>query len=80
MKFEINAKNPSKEKKEIFESSNSIYDLPDEVAAPKDIKIILGGEGEKFKKLVKDIDLTTISSIYENFFYMILKTIYAKLT
>ena len=42
-KFEIDAKNPLKEKKEIFESSNLIYDSPDEEAAPKDIKTILQG-------------------------------------
>ena len=47
-KLKIDAKNPSKEKKLIFEFSNSIYDSPDEIAAPKDIKTILGGKGEKF--------------------------------
>ena len=56
-------------KKSFFEPLNSIYDSPDEVAAPKDLKTILGGEGEKLKKLVKDIDLTTISLMYENFFW-----------
>ena len=74
-KFKINAKNLSKEKKEIFESSNSIYDSQYEVAAPKDIKTILGGEGEKLKKLVKDIDLTIIS-LYETFFLYDLEKLY----
>ena len=55
-KFEITAKNTSKEKKDFFESSNSIHDSPNEVAAPKDVKTILGGESKKLKKLVKDID------------------------
>ena len=67
-KFEINAEISIKRKKEIFESSNSIYDSPDEVAATKDIKTILGGEGEQIKKLVKYIDLRAISLIYEFFF------------
>ena len=64
LKFEINAKNPSKEKKQIFESSNLIYDSTDEVAASK----ILGDEGQKATKVVKKIDLTTISFIYKVFF------------
>ena len=33
-----------------------------------DVKTILGGEGEKLKKLVKEIDLTSITLIHENFF------------
>ena len=33
-----------------------------------DVKTILGGEGEKLKKLVKEIDLTIITLIHENFF------------
>ena len=45
-----------KKKKDFFESSNSIHDSPNEVAAPKDIKTMLGGESKKLKKLVKDID------------------------
>ena len=68
-KFEINAKNTSKEKKDFFESSNLIHDSPNEVAVPKDVKTILGRESKKLKKLVKDIDLTTISLIYENFLF-----------
>ena len=45
-----------------------------------DVKTILGGESEKLKKLVKEIDLTIITLIHEKIFsYMILKTMYVKL-
>ena len=47
-KLEIDAKNPSEEKKQIFESSNSVYDSADEIVAPKDIETITGGHGKKF--------------------------------
>ena len=38
-----------KKKKQIFESSNSIYDSADEIVAPKDIETIIEAKEKNFK-------------------------------
>ena len=67
-KVEFDSKNPSREIKDVFESSNTIYYSPDRVPLPKNIKTILNSPVEKFEKLSKENDLSVITLIYENFF------------
>ena len=67
-KVEFDSKNPSREIKDVFESSNTIYYSPDRVPLPENIKTILNSPVEKFEKLSKENDLSVITLIYENFF------------
>ena len=52
-KFETDSKNPSKEKKEIIDSTNTIYKRPDKIPVPDKINETLYSQAEKMKKLSK---------------------------
>ena len=52
-KFETDSKNPPKEKKEIIDSTNTIYKRPDKIPVPDKINETLYSQAEKMKKLSK---------------------------
>ena len=54
--------------KKFFDSSDTILVKPDKIPAPSDLKEKLFGQGEKIKKLSKEIQLRSLTLAYENLF------------
>ena len=54
--------------KKVFDSSDTILIEPDKISALSDLKEKLFSQGEKIKKLSKEIQLKSLTLAYENFF------------
>ena len=53
--------------KKIFDSTNTILIRPNKISAPRDLKEKLFGQGEKVRKLSKEIQLKLLRLAYESF-------------
>ena len=68
----------SEDVKKNFDSSDTILIKPDKISAPSDLKEKLFGQGEKIKKLSKEIQLKSLRLGYENFFLYDLENVITK--
>ena len=55
-------------KKNSINSSDTILIKPDKISAPSDLKEKLFSQGEKIRKISKEIQLKSLTLAYENFF------------
>ena len=62
----------------IFDSSNTILIKPDKISVPSDLKEKLLGQGEKIKKLSKEIQVKSLTLAHENFFLYDLENMITK--
>ena len=53
--------------KKFFDSSDTILIKPDKISIPSEVKDKLFGQGEKIKKLSKELQLKSLTLAYENF-------------
>ena len=54
--------------KKLFDSPDTVLIKPDKISAPSDLKEKLFSQGEKIRKISKEIQLKLLTLAYENFF------------
>ena len=67
-KVEFSDRTASDKVKQIYDSRENILVKPDKEATNDNLKTDLFGQGEKIKKLSKEIQLKSLTLAYENFF------------
>ena len=75
LKLELAYRTVSDDVKKIFDSSDTILIKPDKIAVPSELKERLFGQGEKIKKLSKEMQLKSLTLAYENVFLYDLENI-----
>ena len=68
LKIEFADQTLSDDVKKVFDSSNTVLMKTDKISAPSDLKKKLFSQGEKIRKLSKEIELKPLTLAYENFF------------
>ena len=68
LKLELADRTVSDDVKKIYNSSDTILIKPDKISASSDLKEKLFGQGEKIRKISKEIQLKSLAIAHENFF------------
>ena len=77
-KVEFADRTASDDVKKIFDSTDTILIKTDNISTPSDLKEKLFGQGEKIKKLSKEIHLKSLTLAYKNFVLYDLENIITK--